>query len=233
MFGRFPLGIRAQHLALGGLMLIAAIAQPASALAHFEGDRWSWSNGHHLLWINYDNNCSPFTGVVDAAISGWNATPTPTWFNKMNSGCNPMDNPVDVYTGYNSNPDTLAWTQNYERDCFITCWWDADWDDTVEHSIIRINTNVMWVVDGNGGNFCYVPFIGYVRCRLAGFGALSFANQQNAVTHELGHTLGLAHAGFYAGEFNGNYSVMDYCCPGYSTPRQHDINDMNALYPGW
>jgi hypothetical protein len=233
MLPRFPLALRARHLVVGGLMLAAALLQPAAASAHLEGGSWSWGGGHNLLWINYDNNCSPFTGVVDAAINGWNATWTPIWFNKMGSGCNPMDNPLDVYTGSDNDPNKLAWTSNYERDCFIWCWWDASFEDTIEHSIIRINTTTGVVPDPNSPITCYLPILGAVQCRFTGFSNLAFGDQQDAITHELGHTLGLAHAGFYAGEIVGNYSVMDYCCPGYSTPRPHDVNDINALYPGW
>jgi len=224
---------RLRYVLLGGLILAATVLQPVSASAHIEGGSWSWSNYHHLLWINYDNNCSPFTGVVDAAINGWNFTPTPIWFNKVGSGCNPMDNPLDVYTGQDNDPNKLAWTSNYERDCFIFCWWDGSFEDTIEHSIIRINTQTGVYYDPNGPIWIFVPFIGWLRYSPNGFSNLSFNDQQDAITHELGHTLGLAHAGYYAGEANGNYSVMDYCCPGYSTPRQHDINDINGLYPGW
>jgi len=203
----------AGRAALGGLLVLAATLRPLAASAHFEGDSWSWGGGHNLLWINYDNNCSPFTGVVDSAAGGWTATSTPIAFSKQPSGCSPMDQPVDIFTGYNSNVTALAWTQNYERDCFISCWWDADWDDTIEHSVIRLNT----AVDGNN----------------SGFSTLSGANQQAVVTHEMGHSLGMAHAGYYAGESVGAYSIMDYCCFGYSTPQTHDVNDVNALYPGW
>ena len=150
-----------------------------------------------------------------------------------------MDNPLDVYTGFDNDPNKLAWTSNYERDCFIVCWWDADFDDTYEHSIIRINTQTGVYFDPNGPNWCYLPFIGWLRCGYNGFSNLSALDQQDAITHELGHTIGLAHAGYYAGEKpgsgfpDGTYSVMDYCCPGFATPRAHDINDLNAKYPGW
>jgi hypothetical protein len=54
----------------------------------------------------------------------------------------------------------------------------------------------------------------------------------------MGHTLGLGHTGYYAGEHPGpgypigSYSVMDYCCSqSIDHPLQHDINDINGLYP--
>ena len=50
------------------------------------------------------------------------------------------------------------------------------------------------------------------------------------VTHEMGHNLGLAHAGYYNGEKTGYYSIMDYLNWSYNRPQQHDINDVNALY---
>jgi hypothetical protein len=56
---------------------------------------------------------------VDAAINGWNAKWTPIWFNKVGSGCNPMDNPLDVYTGFDNDPNKPVWTSNYGRDCFF------------------------------------------------------------------------------------------------------------------
>lgn len=187
--------------------LALALLRPGIASAHFEGDHWN-RGGSWLLTLHYENNCSPssYESAADGAANAWTATPTPAYFVKVTGNCQPLSQQVDLFTGSDSNADDLAWTQNYEQDCFIICVWDAAWDDTIGHSVIRMNT-----VTGS-------------------FGSLSAHDKQAAVGHELGHSMGLAHAGYYAGESTGNYSIMDYCC-FTSVPLQHDINDLNSLYP--
>jgi hypothetical protein len=97
---------------------------------------------------------------------------------------------------------------NYKQDCFlVVCWFDPCWACTYGHSTIWLNRNA------------------------AAFPALSRFNQQSVVAHELGHTLGLAHAAFYAGETVGRYSVMEFCCFAYNTPQTHDVTDYRTLYP--
>jgi hypothetical protein len=64
MIPHFPLPARARYVVLSGLMLATAILQPVSVFAHCECGSWSWGGGHNLLSINYDSNCSPFTGVA-------------------------------------------------------------------------------------------------------------------------------------------------------------------------
>lgn len=196
--------------------LLATMLQLLSSTtvkAHFEGGSWSWSYGHHVLSLAYDNNCSPgnFETAANNAASSWTATNTPVDFYNFNSNCTPLDEPVDFFTGYDGGSNAgLAWTLNYEYDCVgFYCWWDNEFSDTIRHSVIRENT-----APGQ-------------------FGSLSAFDQQEALTHELGHSLGLAHAGAYAGESTCCYSIMDYNGQSYNTPQPHDVNDINSLYPGW
>jgi hypothetical protein len=191
-------------------MLMITVLLPLVASAHFMGGRWPWTNGHHLLNLNYDSNCSSWQTRSDAAAWSWSVTSTPLWFTKVATDCSAHASQVDIFNGYNSNPSILAWTQNYDRVCFfLSCWWDPNWTTTYASSIIHLN---------------FAP---------DSFGWLSAFDGQAVVVHELGHSLGLAHAGYYAGESTGAYSIMDYCCYGYNTPQPHDVNDINHLYPGW
>jgi hypothetical protein len=191
------------------VLIVAITAQPQRASAHFEGGKWPWAAYHHLLWLNYQT-CTPWNYRTQDAAWDYNGPPNePVWFSRVYSGCQPHDTQMDVFTGYNSNPNIEAWTNAYDRDCFIWCWWDADWGDPFQSCVIRVNVNgSVWT------------------------GADTF-DEVGVLAHEMGHCLGLAHAGWYAGEANGAYSIMDYCCLGYNTLKPHDISDLNALYPGW
>jgi hypothetical protein len=52
--------------------------------------------------------------------------------------------------------------------------------------------------------------------------------RQKVAAHEFGHALGLAHVPPSA-TYN---SIMKQGSLSYNTPRPHDVNDTNALYPG-
>ena len=80
-----------------------------------------------------------------------------------------------------------------------------DWSDNYNSGVIMLNN-----AKANSGNY----FL-----------------QVGDVTHEMGHILGLAHSGYYAGESTGYYSIMDYLNWGYNKPQPHDYADVNALYP--
>ncbi len=202
--------LRACKRTLAVLVLMIAALIPVATSAHFMGGHWPWSYGHHLLYLNYDSNCTTWQATSDAATWSWSVTWTPLWFSKVATDCSPHAEQVDIFNGYNSNASYLGWTQNYDRDCYLLwCWWDPDWTTTYVSSIIHLNTAA------------------------GSFGSLSAFNQQAVVAHELGHSLGLAHAGYYAGESTGAYSIMDWCCYSYNTPQSHDVNDINYLYPGW
>ncbi len=219
---RFSLPIRLglRGLAIAGLLLVGLAA---TASAHFydkPDHRWPWLPYHHELQLKYYSDCTNgWAGNADAGADAWsyawnaaaNDWAMPVYFVKKSApDCSAPDLwRVNIRLG-NKASGALAWAQNYDEDCFLwECWWDAQWDETIEASNIRLNTHA------------------------GTFGSLNAFDRQLVVVHELGHSLGLKHNGYYAGGSSGYYSVMDYCCPSYNTPRQHDINDINALYPGW
>ena len=71
------------------------------------------------------------------------------------------------------------------------------------------------------------------------FGGMTADNVvKAALAHELGHGLGLAHAGFYAvpSESGPPYSIMDDTTNvtfKFHTPQPYDLYEVNTLYPGW
>ena len=214
-------GVRS--LIVSSVFVVGAALAPVAASAHFEGGSWPHQQGNALI-VTYDNQCLPVSdwdSIVDLAAENWTWTPTVLWFSKAsNSSCSTFAQQLDVLTGWDNDSSKLAYTTNWELDCFFFCWWDGSFEDSYAHSVIRINAN-------NANSF--------------GFASLDGFGQLEAVTHEMGHTLGLAHSGYYNGEHPagpfasypvGSYGVMDYCCDqSLDHPLQHDINDLNQLYP--
>jgi hypothetical protein len=222
MHVRSLLSVRARGLALAGVMLLATAVAPLAADAHFMG----WPNGKHaysgsgLLYLNYSRNCSgTFYAAAGDAAYGWNATPTPVWFQEGSvNACNGAvwNGWIDTYSYNNANDWAWGWAQAYALDtiCDLYIWplgcvsshqqLDPRWDKTYAAGTIMVNT-----AKATGSN--YFLLVG-------------------DVAHEMGHNLGLAHAGYYNGESTGYYSIMDYLNWSYNRPRPHDINDVNALY---
>ena len=213
----FP--VRARMAALAGLMVLAAVVAPLSADAHFmgyPGGKHAYSGG--LLNLNYSRGCtgSFYTAAGDAAY-GWNATPTPVWFKEVGSPtCNGgvYNGYIDLYSYNNASDWAWGWAQAYALDTICDFWFfgcisshqqlDPRWDTTYAAGTIMVNT-----AKNNGSN--YFLLVG-------------------DVTHEMGHNLGLAHAGYYNGEASGYYSIMDYLNWSYNRPQSHDISDVNFLY---
>ena len=218
------LSFRVRSLALACLMFTCAALAQLSASAHFfnlNDHHWPWSPGHHELVLGYYADCTGgWVGSADQGANAWtyawnsarNDWAMPVHFVKQQApDCSGPDKwLVNQFLGYMAAA-TLGWSVNYDEDCFLWwCWWDPqDRSENIQASNIWLNS-----------------FPGT-------FGSRSTFDRQLVVVHELGHSLGLAHAGYYAGETYGCYSVMDNCMGRYNTPQQHDIFDVNALYRGW
>jgi hypothetical protein len=216
--------VRARSLALAGAMLVATAVVPLTASAHWMGlwdGHWPWANYHHLLNLYYSRGCTgSFYGAAGDAAYGWNVTATPVYFNEVGSPpCNGgvYNGYVDIYSYNNPSDWAWGWAQAYTLHTvcdfwFLGCWsshqvLDPSWNETYAAGQIMVNT-----AKDNGSDYF-----------------LLVAD----VTHEIGHTLGLAHAGYYNGEASGYYSIMDYLNWNYNRPQWHDVWDTNFLYPGW
>jgi hypothetical protein len=229
----------------GALMVVTA-AVPLSGFAHFEPGgfqavRWFWinqpGNTRQALRVLYDRDCINDPGVVDAAASSWTRTATPLyilavpapdcWTNHFSStrtvGNGYQSGTITIRNG-NAAGSALAWTTR------LHCYWKAFADSCWGWSITGYNGGAVWINDGLDAALIYENHFN------GNYDRLSAGGQRDTIAHEMGHALGLEHAGFYAGESSGWYSIMEYCCPsdrGLSFPSQHDVNDINAQYPGW
>jgi hypothetical protein len=211
--------VRVRSVALAGVLLLAAVVAPLSASAHFMG----YPNGKHaysggLLNLWYSRNCAGtfYTAAGDAAY-GWDVTPTPVWFNEGTvNQCNGgvWNGWIDTYSYNNASDWAWGWAQAYALDTICDFWFfgciishqqlDPRWDETYAAGTIMVNT-------AKATSTNYFLLVG-------------------DVTHEMGHNLGLAHAGYYNGEATGYYSIMDYLNWSYNRPQSHDIGDVNFLY---
>jgi hypothetical protein len=177
-----------------------------------------WPNGHwahnwgQAVNLYYSRGCAGnFYWQAGDAAANWTSTPTRIWFWEVGAppcNGNAYDGYVDIYS-YN-DPNSWAWgyAQAYTKHCFLSwCWLDPSWNETYNSGIVQLNN-----AKTPGAPYCMLVA---------------------DVTHELGHDMGLAHAGFYNGEGTGNYSIMDYltwdCNPWQ--PTAHDSWDLNQLYP--
>jgi hypothetical protein len=219
-----PFSARARSLALAGAVLIGAVIAPLSADAHFMG----WPNGKWQrpgtwsLHLNYSRGCSGgfFTAAGEAG-NNWTSTPTPVYYDVTGNppACDgtPWKGYVDLYSYNNAADWAWGWAQAYVEHTVCDFWFfgclsshtvlDPGWGERYVSGVIMLNTAKI-----TGSN--YALLVG-------------------DVTHEMGHILGLAHSGAYAGEpwYSQYYSIMDYLTWSYNKPKQHDYNDVNALYP--
>jgi hypothetical protein len=232
MHARSFLSVRARGVALAGVMLLATVVAPLSASAHFMG----WPNGHWVrpgTWsehLHYSRGCSGsfFNAALDAG-NNWTSTPTPIYYDVTGNppACDGTAwyGYVDLYSYNDPNSWAWGWAQaySYQSVCdfwFFGCWSShmaliQDWNDHYDSGVIMLNN--------------------------AKATSTNYFLQVGDVGHEMGHILGLAHAGCYGGESAycanfpwgppGVYSIMDYLNWANNKPKQHDYNDVNALYP--
>ena len=216
---------RARALVLASLMLVAVAAVPLSASAHpanYPNFRWSFNNwSQYLLYLYYQRDCVADVGNADASTHAWTATSTPLLYAYV-SGCNGSieNNRIKILNG--SQSGGLAWTETYNQSCFLWyCWFDFNWAQNSQINAVLI----------------------YENHYNSAYDKLTSGERQDVLKHELGHAIGLRHAGYYGGDSPlpdsrgypyGVYSIMDYCCPsdytGWpyyipTTPTAHDIND--------
>jgi len=221
---RFHISIHLRALALAGLALLATVLMPLSAGAHPIGDKWPTKPpGHATFTLKYERDCvysvqpnnGPIVwGRIPKAAAAWTQTPTPVViFETPTLDCSgkPVPNRVRFYAYHDQDDYYLAYTVNYAWGSNSVCGPIGcyTWTQLMSTWSGKTAASVLWMNN-------------------------SKSPQQGTIVHELGHTLGLDHAGYYAGEKTGGYSIMDYaCCRPGDVPAQHDINDINALYPGW
>lgn len=138
---------------------------------------------------------------VLAAASSWHATPTRLILFEEAYANSELD-----FYGYSYNETWWGYTQTYNTSgnlCYGTgC--------VYRWATLRLNTKTL-------GTNASASLCGHT----APF------TWQKVAAHEAGHGMGLAHA-----PGDASYqSIMKQGCVSYNTPRTHDVNDINTLYP--
>lgn len=228
-FGKLLI-FRGRGLMLAASLVLASVVAPMAASAHYMGypnGHWPYAGGG--LHLKYSRGCAgSFYGAAGDAASGWTATPTPVYFDEV--GSPPCTGGVyngytDLYSTYQPTVGWWGWAQAYTLHTVCDFWFfgclsshqvlDPSWTEPYAAGQIMLNT-----AKADGTNY----FL-----------------QVGDVTHEMGHILGLAHAGCYSGNEPavcnnfpwgppGIYSIMDYLNWAINRPQAHDINDVNFLY---
>jgi hypothetical protein len=226
------------RLALAATVLLASAAVPLSASAHYlsaPNHRWeyTWSNlagFPYLLHLYYERDCVSDTANADTSADAWTNTHTPLDYHLAAApDCGgPRAGRFMILNG-NVTGSGLAWTENYHQTCVFFgtyCWLDYNFGQPNQIDAVRIYENHYG----------------------SAYDTLNDTERQDVLKHELGHGMGLRHAGYYGGEIpgsgypNGVYSIMDYCCPSDYTGfpwflpilpeyNGHDAADINGLYP--
>jgi hypothetical protein len=220
---------RSRSLLLAGVMLLGSAIVPLAASAHYMGwpnGHWTWNPWWITLTLPYSRACAAnFYTAAGEAASNWNTATRVRLYEVGAYGgvCDGWEHNgrIDMYAFNNPNDSNWGYglTFTLHTYCFgfgtqsCSQYFDYSATETYNAGVVQLNT----------AKPTYVWFNPYTPTNYV----LMVAD----VTHELGHTLGLAHAGFYAGEGSGNYSIMDYLTWSYNKPQPHDVNDFNALYP--
>ncbi len=217
---------RGQAIVLAALMLAATAALPDSASAHAISlnFRWAFTDGsQQALHLYYERDCLADYVNADAVATAWTQTETPLYYHYI-SGCNGSigRNRIWLLNGYDADGG-LGWTETYHYQCALgfNCYWDFNWGVSSQIDAVRI----------------------YVNHQNRAYDLLTWDERRDVLMHELGHGMGLRHAGYYLGEYPdsrgwpyGVYSIMDYCCPSDYTgspwwvPRMPSAHDADN---GW
>jgi len=187
--------------------------------------------------VLYDRGCVGDWSTAGAAAAAWQATATPlslTAVSAPDCTTNHFSSTRAVGNGWQSG--TIAIRNGYLASGALAytirlhCYWKAFSDSCWGWSISGYNAGAVWINDGLDAALIYENHYNGNHDRLSAGG------RKDNLMHEIGHALGLEHAGAYAGEGPATYSIMDYCCPsdrGFRFPSAHDISDINLQYPGW
>jgi hypothetical protein len=234
---------------------------------HLAGYKWPWTPapaGSRIgLHLNYERGCAEsWYAAAGAAASAWQATATPLFLH--DSGTLSCDTSprlgrikiVSVHAGPEFLGRTLDYTQHTKTvkicsnpDAIAAVAPAATPGADASPGPICTNPKFVtttWFEQSKPGEQIHAAVVmmnldlfSNINQDTTPFGGKSAAeNVKVAVVHELGHALGLAHAGFYAvpSEAVPPYSVMDDMTNvgiPWSTPRDYDLFEVNLMYPGW